>query len=69
MLWNDCCNRNIAKVQKILQLYRIGKINQQIIDERIKNVGYGKDFDDFLENKHNGANIEIEEVEKNEKMS
>lgn len=49
MLWNDCCDRKIEKVNKIIKLYRSGKIKQSDIEERIKNVGYGKSFDDFLE--------------------
>ena len=49
MLWNDCCNRKIEKVKKVLELYRKGKINSNDIDERIKNVGYGKSFDDLIE--------------------
>lgn len=49
MLWNDCCNRNIEKVLKIFEFYKIGKIKQQDIDNRIKNVGYGQSFDDLLE--------------------
>lgn len=53
MLWNDCCNRNIKKVKKIFFLYRIGKITQIDIEERIKNVGYGLSFDDLLEGSDN----------------
>lgn len=49
MLWNDCCDRKIEKVQKIIKLYRSGKIKQSDIEERVKTVGYGKNFDDFLE--------------------
>lgn len=51
MLWNDSCNRDIHKVIKIFDLYRIGKITQNDIEERIKNVGYGKSFEDLLEDK------------------
>ena len=50
MLWNDCCNRDMQKVISIFRLYRKGKIKQTDIEERIKNIGYGKSFDDFLEN-------------------
>lgn len=48
MLWNDCCNRDIKKVIKILELYEREIITQQDIDERIKNVGYGRNFDDLI---------------------
>lgn len=48
MLWNDSCNRDIKKVIKILDYYDAGKITQQDIDERIKNIGWGKKFDDLL---------------------
>lgn len=49
MLWNDCCNRDISKVIKILDYYEKGIIKQKDIDERIKNVGRGKSFDDLIE--------------------
>lgn len=49
MLWNDCCNRDISKVIKILDYYEKGVIKQKDIDERIKEVGYGKSFDDLIE--------------------
>lgn len=48
MLWNDCCKRDISKVIKILDYYKKGIIKQKDIDERIKNVGYGKSFDDLI---------------------
>lgn len=48
MLWNDCCNRDIKKLIKILELYEREIITQQDIDERIKNVGYGRNFDDLI---------------------
>ena len=49
MLWNDCCNRDISKVIKILDYYEKVVIKQKDIDERIKEVGYGKSFDDLIE--------------------
>lgn len=49
MLWNDCCNRDIKKVIRILELYEREIITQKDIDERIKTVGYGKSFDDLIE--------------------
>lgn len=49
MLWNDCCNRDIKKVIKILELYEKEIIKQKDIDERIKNVGYGRKFDELIE--------------------
>lgn len=49
MLWNDCCKRDISKVIKTLDYYEKGIIKQKDIDERIKNVGRGKSFDDFIE--------------------
>lgn len=49
MLWNDSCNRDIQKVIKIFKLYRLGVIKKQDIEDRVKNVGYGKSFDDLLE--------------------
>ncbi len=48
MLWNDCCDRNIEKVKQIIKLYREGKITSRDIDERIKNGGRGKSFDDLI---------------------
>lgn len=48
MLWNDCCNRNIEKFKQIIKLYREGKITSIDIDDRVKNVGYGKSFDDLI---------------------
>ena len=51
MLWNDCCNRDISKVIKILDYYEKGIINKIDIDERVKNVGYGKSFDDLIQDK------------------
>ena len=48
MLWNDCCNRDIKKVIKVLELYEREIITQQDIDERIKNVGHGRNFDDLI---------------------
>lgn len=49
MLWNDCCNRDVNKVLRIFNQYRLGKITQQDIEDRVKTVGYGKSFDDLLE--------------------
>lgn len=49
MLWNDCCNRNISKVIKVLDYVEKGIIKQSDIDERIKNVGRGKSFDDLID--------------------
>lgn len=49
MLWNDSCNRDIDKVLKIFNQYRLGKITQQDIEDRVKTVSYGKSFDDLLE--------------------
>lgn len=54
MLWNDCCNRDISKVIKILDYYEKGIINQIDIDERVKNVDYGKSFDDLIQDKKEG---------------
>lgn len=51
MLWNDSCNRDMNKVKKIFEYYRLGKITKKDIEERIKNVGYGKSFDDLLNDK------------------
>lgn len=48
MLWNDCCNRDIKKMIKILELYEREIITQQDINKRIKSVGRGQSFDDFL---------------------
>ena len=49
MLWNDSCNRDKKKVQEIIKQYRMRKIKQSDIEERIMTVGYGKKFDDLLE--------------------
>lgn len=51
MLWNDCCERNLEKSLKVIELYQNGKVTDLDINERIKNVGYGKSFDDLLEAK------------------
>ncbi|MEE3417776.1 MAG: hypothetical protein VZQ62_00385 [Methanosphaera sp.] len=48
MLWNDCCGRDLDKTLKIIDYYCDGKITDNDINERIKNVGYGKNFDDLL---------------------
>lgn len=48
MLWNDCCDRDLDKTLKIIDYYCNGKITDNDINERIKNVGYGKNFDDLL---------------------
>ncbi len=48
MLWNDCCDRNIEKVLKVVDGYCHGKISNEDINQRIKNVGYGLSFDDLL---------------------
>lgn len=60
MLWNDCCNRDISKVIKILDYYNREIITQKDIDTRVKNVGYGKSFDDLIE-----TNNKNEEENKN----
>lgn len=49
MLWNDCCDRNIKQTLDVIEAYRKRKITNNDINERIKNVGYGKPFDDLLE--------------------
>lgn len=49
MLWNDSCDRDIQKVEEIIKQYRKGKIKQSDIEERIMTMGYGKKFDDLLE--------------------
>lgn len=48
MLWNDCCDRNTKKVLKVIEEYQKENITNDDINERIKNVGYGKSFDDLL---------------------
>ena len=40
--------KEAKKVIKILELYEREIITQQDIDERIKNVGYGRNFDDLI---------------------
>ncbi len=49
MLWNDCCNRDINETLNVINNYQLGKITNIDINERIKNVGYGKSFADLLE--------------------
>lgn len=49
MLWSDCCNRDIEKTVKVINLYCNGVITDKDIEERIKNVGYGKSFDDLIQ--------------------
>lgn len=56
MLWNDCCNRDINKVIKILELYEREIITQKDIDERVKTVGYGKSFDDLIKESEENKN-------------
>ena len=51
MLWNDCCGRNIEDVFDVIDGFKTGKITEKDINERIKNVGYGKSFKDLLEEK------------------
>ena len=51
MLWNDCCNRDIKDVLKVIDGFKKEKIAKQDVEERIKNVGYGKSFADLLEEK------------------
>lgn len=51
MLWNDSCDRNVKKVIKVMEAFEIGLISKQDIDDRIRNVGRGKSFDDLLETK------------------
>lgn len=51
MLWNDCCNRDIKEVLNVVEGFLKNKITKQDIEERIKNVGYGKSFVDLLEEK------------------
>lgn len=48
MLWNDCCNRNVKKVLDVIKGYQLGEITNYDINQRIKNVSYGKSFDDLL---------------------
>ena len=48
MLWNDCCNKDIHKTIKVIDLYKRGEIGQPTLNERIRNVGRGKSFDDLL---------------------
>ena len=48
MLWNDCCGNDINKTLLVIQKYREGKITDDDINERIKNVGYGLSFDDLI---------------------
>lgn len=56
MLWNDCCKRDISKVIEVLNCFEKGIIKQKDIDERIKNVGYGKSFDDLINNDESEEN-------------
>lgn len=51
MLWNDCCSRNIDDVLRVICCFAEGKITKNDIEERIKNVGFGKDFKDLIEEK------------------
>lgn len=51
MLWNDCCDRNIKAVIDVINGFITGKITKNDINERIKNVGYGKSFSDLLKEK------------------
>lgn len=48
MLWNDCCGNDINKTLLVIQKYREGKITDNDINERIRNVGYGLSFDDLI---------------------
>ncbi len=48
MLWNDCCNRDTEKTIQVIYAYQKGLIKESDIIERIKNVGYGRSFNDLL---------------------
>ena len=44
MLWNDCCNRDIAKVRKVIKEYQSGRLSPAEIHKNLSN-GYGCPFD------------------------
>jgi hypothetical protein len=49
MLWSDCCNRDIGKTIKVLNLLSECKISEDEFWRRVKGNGYGLSFDDLLE--------------------
>jgi len=38
MLWNDSCNRDIAKVNKVLEAWRTGKLSKERIHQNLNQV-------------------------------
>jgi len=49
MLWNDCCDRNNAEFKKTVLAIANKKISRKDLEERLLNVGYGKEFKDLLD--------------------
>lgn len=43
MLWNDCCNRDMAVMHKVLLAYRTGRVSADEIHEHLSG-GYGRPF-------------------------
>ncbi len=48
MLHNDCCGGDIDRTVLVILGINEGRISQQDINERLKNVGRGKPFEDLL---------------------
>lgn len=45
MLWNDCCDRDLERMKKVLFAARTGKISEATILKHLDG-GYGKPFED-----------------------
>ena len=46
MLWNDCCNRDIKEVDKVLRNCQMGNLSKEAIHKNL-NQGRGTPFEDL----------------------
>ena len=53
MLWNDCCNRDMEKVRKVITEFTSGKLTREEIHKNLDCV-YGQPFD-FLEEREDSS--------------
>ena len=44
MLWNDCCDRDIAKVRKVIKEWQSGRLSKEEINKNLDG-GHGRPFD------------------------
>lgn len=56
MIWNDSCDRDFDKFKQIITAIKKQQITKEIIEERVKNVGRAKSFDDILEANNDNIN-------------